>query len=201
MPGTTQASVLIAIRNRTGDLNSPYFLTDTQWNTFIDSAEVKLKKYIRKASFITVTGDNTNTITLTSALQTGRWTSIMIRDNDDVTTDRPLKGYRLHGDTIYSRFPISTTQKVVFTAKTGYVLDTDTFTDDALELLYLILELEFIKYASFRRADFEQWASTNRSDASINQLMILAQQLRTELAKAEIDLGDSLEVSELSHYD
>ncbi len=202
MAGTTKASVLAAMRLRVGDTSTTDpFLTDNQWNAMIDSASSQLRRFARKETEVTITGNDTYTYTIPSSAQTADWSQVFVRSNNDPSTDIPLVGYRVVGTTLYTKYPISSSQKIVIWVRSPYALDTDTFTTDVLEVLYMMCELAFIRHAVHRRADFEQWASINRSDASIQSLVAASGEIRLQLKTAVEALSNGTEVYSLGSFE
>lgn len=195
------SELISGARARVGDDNSSsYFLTDAQWTKILNTAERRLKKYVKVDDEIPVAGDGTQEYAIPTSAQNCNWSDIYIRSGDDETTDRPLKGYRTHENKIYTPYAISSTEKIIFWIKRPYILGTDELSDDALELLEKLCEIEYCTYAIARRADFAAWASLNRSDASINQLLIAKQELKRDLAEWARDLGEGTDVSDFANY-
>lgn len=199
---TTSAGIISEMRQRVGDTNiDSYFLSDTQWGNVVTAAVTLLKKYIQKEDEATITGDDTYDYEIPAGALNKDWSDIFIRDNDDPSTDRELKGFRVHNGKIYLNSTISSGQKLVIWVKRPFVLTTDTFTDDALEITYKLCEIGFINHAVHRRADFEQWAALNRGDSSINALLIAKQDLKRDLDDIARGLGDGMDVANLANYD
>jgi hypothetical protein len=189
------------MRLRTGDTNtSPdYFLTDAQWTSIIKTALKKLKRYYQKQVEYIQTADGINMqFTLPDALKAGDFNRVTLRTQDNLTFDIPFKGWRINNGIIYTDVLLNNQQKIVFWYKTPYVIDTDTFPEDPLEMLYMLSTLGYVQYAMFARADFEQWASQQRSDTSINQLAILAAECRQQIKEAR--LGEGSDALEMGNY-
>lgn len=201
MAAQTKAELILELRDIVGDnvAGSP-FLSDDVWDTILNRSERKLKKYARIDDEVTVDGTGAYEYAIPTSVQNTNIINIFKRSGADHTTDSELKEYDIHNNKIYSSCAIAAGEKLVFWIKRPYILGTDELTEDALELLYAIAGIEYINAATYRRADYAQWAALNRSDVSINQLMLMKQSLKDDLADLAKTLGDGTEVSNFGRY-
>ncbi len=199
---TTKTDIITAMRTRVGDDTAgSYFLTDAQWGSIVDSAFPQLKAYAQKESEVAVPGNDTASYTLPDTVAGKDWKAIYLRSDDDPLTDKPLTGYRVIGDKLYTAYEISSSRDIVFFVRSAYVIDTDTIPAEKLEIIYLLCELGYIRHAIHRRADFEQWAAINRSDASIASLVNAAQEIRRQLADYAKNQSNGADVYDFGEYE
>jgi hypothetical protein len=195
------SELILEMRTRVGDTNTADpFLTDAQWAKILQTSSRRLKKYVKIDDEIEVAGDGSQEYAIPTSARNCNWSEIYVRSGIDHTTDRKLRGYDTHENKIYTPSIISSTEKVVFWIRRPYILGTDELSEDALELLGKLCELEFITHAIARSSDFVGWASLNRSDASINQLLIAKQELKRDLREYAEEMGEGTDVSDFSRY-
>lgn len=166
----------------------------------IKTAERKLPSYATVEDEEVIAGTGAQEYTIPATALNVNWTQVYHRWGSDHTTDSKMKDYDTNGGIIYLPIPISSSESIVIWYTRPLIVGTDDLTDDQLELLYILCELEYINKASIRRADFTQWASLNRSDTSINQLMILKQDLKRDLADLGKTLGQGTDVSDFGRW-
>lgn len=195
------ADTISEMRDRVGDnIVDNYFFTDAQWTSIIKTAERKLPNYVTVEDEEVIDGTGAQEYTIPATALNVNWTQVFHRWGDDHTTDSKMKEYDTNAGTIYLPVPIGTGESVVIWYSRPFIVGTDELTDDQLEILYILAEIEYITLAAVRRADFTQWASLNRSDTSINQMMILKQDLKRDLADLGKTLGQGTDVSDFARW-
>lgn len=190
---TTTTEVISKIRELTGDNDSTnYFISDDQWESWLDSILQKMAPVAGKEAEAT--------ISLSSALEYDLPDGVDPELIDGIYytygSSYPLHplNYRIHhGKIRLHSTPASGTMLIWY--KKPYELDTDTIPQKDLEILYLWARLYFVDYALMKRADFEQWAALSRSDASINQLILLRRELERQLIQAYNERGANVKVN------
>jgi hypothetical protein len=201
MSAQSKAQLITNIREIVGDDNSSsYFLSDARWGRIIDTAERRLGKYIKLEDEELVSGTGATSYTIPVAAQRVHWTNIFVRSGADQTTDIELKGYKTNENTIYSTYPINSGESLVFWIKRPFIVGTDEISEDALEIFYKLCEIEYCTYAIASRQDYVAWASLNRSDASINQLILSKQELKRDLMDWVREMGEGTDVNDAGGY-
>jgi len=197
----TIAETITEMRDRTGDnITGNYFFTDSQWTSMIKTAERKLPGFLSVEDEVEIAGTGLQEYDIPATALNVGWTQVYHRWGDDHTTDAKMKGYDTNAGTIYSPVTIASGESIVIWIERPFIVGTDDFDDNSLELLYKLCEIEYINSCIIRRADFQQWASLNRSDASINQLVILKQELRKDLSDLGKTLGKGTDVSDFCKW-
>ena len=196
-----KTELILSAREICGDDNSAsYFLSDAKWGHIVDTAERRLAKYIKLEDEATVAGSGAVSYTIPAIAQRVSWTNVFVRNGADHNSDTPLKGYETNGSLIYPNCGLSTGQSLVFWIKRPFIIGTDEFTEDALEIFYKLCQIEYCTYAIASRQDYVAWASLNRSDTSINQLILSKQELKRDLLDWAREMGDGTDVNDFAGY-
>jgi hypothetical protein len=159
----------------------------------------KLALYFKKtAQDISLTGTGaTYSFTIPSTIVPETISRIFVRTGTDPNTDIEVISVRRNGSTLILPFMLETGQTLVIWYHTPYVIGTDDIPDYVAEVLYKLMEFNWIDYALKKRADFEQWAAIGRSDARIPELRQLKADIRDELKEIGSIVGSGLEIQDI----
>lgn len=201
MAAQTINQLIVDMRERVGDNLDDEFLSDTQWTLLLRTAARKLKSYCQVEDTEEIDGDGSTEYTIPEGLLNKTWLSLWEKGNsEEMINALPIETYRTHDGKIYLSRSIGAGSKIVVYYKKSYVLGTDELSEDALELLYKLAELEYLNHCIYRRADFQQWASLSRSDVSVNQLVLSKQLVKEDVADLASRLGDGTDVFNMGRY-
>ena len=187
-------------RDIVGDDSSEQFLTDANWTKILNTCERKLSRYLKISDEVTIAGTGVQSYTIPAEATNVKWDNVFCRVGTTHADDTELKEYDVNDGKIHTKQVIGSGEYIVIWIKRPYILGTDELTDDALEILYKLAEIEWINYAIYRRADYAQWASLNRSDTSVNQMVISKQSLQEDLKELGKVLGEGTDISNLGRY-
>lgn len=196
----TNVGITATVRSMIGDDTAGnYLASDTQFLNFIKTATLKLPRYYTtKAEDTTVTGDSGYDYTIPSTIVPEQVTDIFLRTGTDVSTDQPIyQNVRRNGSTIILPYTIDSNTHIVFWYKKAYSIGTDDVPDFVAEILYKLVIIEWYIFAIHKRADFEQWAATNRSDVRISELRQALAELKTELKEFADEVNNGAEIADI----
>lgn len=201
MAAQTTAELVLELRDRVGDnITDNYLFTDSQWTNMIKTAERKLPGIVSIEDEVVIAGDGSQEYDIPATAINVNWSQVYHRTGTDHSSDIKLKAYQTNAGVIYSPISIGTGESIVIWISRPFIVGTDELDDNSIEVLYKLCEIEYINSCCVRRADYAQWASLNRSDASINQLIILKQDLKRDLSDMTKTMGSGSDVSDFCNW-
>lgn len=192
----TQAGIRAEVRSRTGDDNSSYYLmSDSVMNTAITSVYTRLFKYAALDAETTIAGSTLYEYTLPAAVNPLMIKSVYTRIGTDISTDMLVIYFKVFNGKIRMPFQVPTGSNIVVQYIRPYTIDDDV-PDNVAQIIYMMMEIAWVKYATKRRADFEQWAAINRSDTRISELISLSRDMQSDLDDMAKEFSNRLTVTD-----
>lgn len=194
-----QADIRDEVRDRVGDDDSTnYFMSDSAMNRHITNVYLELFKYARnEAENTSLSGNGTSIeFTLPATIVPNLVKAVYLRSGSDVTTDLPVIYYKIFNGKLRMPTVVASGTTIVIQYRLPYTIADDVNTTIA-EMLYELMEIAWIDYAAKKRADFEQWATIRRSDASIGELMQLRRQVKNKLEELTQEVSRNLEITDV----
>lgn len=204
MASYSKADLIEILRNEVGDNSTDtegLFLSDIEWEDGpIDTALARLAMYCKKEAETSVDGTGVKQYVIPSAAVNTDWDSVFIRRGTTHADDTEIEDYDTFAGNIYMPVVVNTGEKVIFWIKRAYDITVDDISDSVLDIIKKIAQIQYIEAAMFRRADYVKWTALNKSAASVNQLVVIKDELQKDLAKIAEKSGDGAIVSNLSRY-
>ena len=189
MPTYTAAQLRTELRNRTNDSSTNPYASDTQVDGFFTSASAKVTGAIGYQASTTQTGTGVKTYTIPSAVNVDTLSSVGVRVIGDHDTYQKV-GYYIYGGEIFLSVSVPATQEILYRYERPMVAG-DTISEMRFEAWVLAAVVNWCAFAMAHRADFEQWAATNRSDARIAEVRQLQSSIQSELERLIADIKQS----------
>lgn len=194
MPVYTAQNFRDELRNRTHDDASSPYASDTQIDGFVQSSYIQVGTSVgTEVEDSTTPGTAVTIYTIPAAVDTEAIVEVGFITASMPESYQKFTKYRIFAGKIQLTMALSSTQRLVFRYERP-IQTGDTVNVRVFEAIILGACITWSEYAMAHRADFEQWAATNRSDTRISEITELRRVWKSRLTELLASLPSATKV-------
>lgn len=191
------ADIIAEVRSRVGDdTTGNYLMSDSAMEREVAAAYRKLFKYAQNEQEDTIAGSGVREYPLPVNVDSKLIVRVAVRPVGDPDQEMVVNYVDIYAGKIRMPMSVDANSEIVIRHRAPFTINSD-ISSTAAEMLYVLLEIAWIEYAAKRRADFEQWAATNRADARIPEILQLRREKKRDLEEMAQDFTNRLQITDV----